>query len=142
MTRSLFNNERLSYWFASVLLSWAAMFCLLVFPVFHLWLGVPNSRLVTFTSICCVLQLVITPWLFSARPTPQEPNGRFTQRAIAVMTLFSLISLVFFYFIRQTWPEDIEMRRFTTMAMILSIPFGLVILTRILARRRIEGKTN
>jgi hypothetical protein len=123
-----FDNDRLSHWLAGALFSWVMTFLLLGLPIFHVWLKVPIARITTFTGICCALQLVITPWLFSARATRQNPSGRIFQRATAVVVLFSVITLLFFYYLRRSWPEDIETRRFTNIAMAGTIVFGVVFL--------------
>ncbi len=136
MIRNFLNNNRLSHWLAGALLSWTVMFLLVGLPIFHSWLRIPIARIATFSTICCAIQFAVTPWLFSARATPQNPDGQFTQRAAAVTLLFSLMALLFFYYVRRTWPEDIETRRFTTIAMALTIPFGMAILIRVVSRRR------
>ena len=46
--------------------------------------------------------------------------------------MFSVMTLLFFYYLRLAWPEDIETRRLTTIAMAGTIVFGVagVILSR------------
>jgi hypothetical protein len=123
-----FDNDRLSHWLAGALFSWVMVFVVLGLPIFHVWLKVPIARITTFTGISCALQLVIIPWLFSTRATRQNPGGRISQRAAAVAVLFSVITLLFFYYLRRSWPEDIETRQFTTIAMAGTIAFGVVFL--------------
>jgi hypothetical protein len=90
------DNDRMSHWFAGVLLSWTGMFLLLGLLVFHLWLKVSIAKIANFSGICCVVQLAITPWLFHARSTPQNPPGRIRERVGALSVLFSAVSLLFF----------------------------------------------
>lgn len=142
MMKSPFDNDRLSHWFAGALLSWTVMFSLVALPIFNLWLRVPVARIATFVATCCAIQFAVTPWLFSARATPQNPSGRVTQRAVVVTVLFCLISLLFFHYVRLTWPDDIETRRFTSVAMALTIPFGIAILIRLVSRHRRVRQTN
>jgi hypothetical protein len=63
-------------------LSWTAAFFLLGLPVFHLWLQVPIKKIATFTAFACILQLVVTPWLFKARATMQNPIGLRLKRSV------------------------------------------------------------
>ena len=137
----MFDNDRLSHWFASAFLAWVMTFLLLFLPVFHLWLKVPSSKIAMFTGLCCALQLAITPWLFSARATRQNPTGRIPQRAAAVIVLFSVIALLFFYYLRLSWPEDIETRQFTTIAIggTLVLSVTVLIIVGVVARRRSGG---
>src|ERR1700687_4693681 len=85
----LFDNDRLSHWFAGALFSWLMMFLLLGLPIFHLWLKIPTPTIAMVTGICCATQLAATPWLFSARATRQNPSGRIARRGIAVAAWFS-----------------------------------------------------
>jgi hypothetical protein len=88
-------------------------FLLLFFPIFHLWLNVPTAKVATLTGLFCAAQLAITPWLFSARATPQDPHGRPAQRAAAVAVLASLVALLFFGYIGGIWPQAEGAREFT-----------------------------
>jgi len=56
----------------------------------------------------------------------------FSERAAAAIVMFSVMTLLFFYYLRLAWPEDIETRRLTTIAMAGTIVFGVagVILSR------------
>src|SRR5262249_11033714 len=81
------------------------------------WLNVPVKKVALFSGLGCAVQLAVTPWLFSARATRQNPPGQIVQRAAAVIVLLSAINLLFWYFVRCSWPEDIETRRFTDIAM-------------------------
>jgi Kef-type K+ transport system membrane component KefB len=138
----LFDNDRLSHWFAGAVLSWLAMFLLWGLLAFHVWLGVPTAKVAAFAGICCAVQLGVTPWLFSARATRENPRGRVAQGAAAVIVLLSAIALLFFYFLRQSWPGDIETRRFTTIAMSGTVGLSIIALITIcvLSRRRKGGE--
>jgi hypothetical protein len=137
----LFDNDRQSHWFAGALLSWLTMFLLVGLLIFHLWLRIPTAKVAMFTAVCCAVQLGVTPWLFSARATRENPSGRIAQRAVAVTVLFSAISLLFFYCLRLSWPDDIETRRFTAIAMSLTVALSIVSFVRIRVRppRRKDG---
>jgi hypothetical protein len=115
---SLFDNDRLLHWMAGAVFSWVVMFFLVGFPVFHLWLGVPTEKIATFTGICCAVQLAVTPWVFSARPTLRNPDGRIVVRAAAVIFWSFTNTMIFFYYIRRSWPEDLHTRRFTDIAFV------------------------
>ena len=114
-----------------VVLSWLAMFLLVGLLIFHLWFRVPVPKVAMFSGICCAMQLGITPWLFNARATRENPSGRVVQRAGALAFLFSAVSLLFAYFLRLSWPDDFETRRFTAILMSLTVAFGIILLIRI-----------
>jgi hypothetical protein len=126
----VFDNDRLSHWFAGALFSWVMMFLLFGIPIFHLWLRVPVATIATFIGICCLLQLAITPWLFSARVTRLNPSGRVAQRGMAVTVLSSMIALLFFYYLWRGWPQDTETRQFTAIAVGGTILFAIFKLVR------------
>ena len=132
----LFDNDRLSHWFAGAVLSWLIMFLLWGLLIFHLWLRVPTAKIAMFTGICCALQLAITPWLFSARATNENPSGRIAKRAAAATVLLSATTLLFFYFLRHSWPDDIETRRFTAIAMSGIVGLSIIALIVIFVRSR------
>ena len=140
----LLDNDRLSHWLAGAVLSWLAIFLLGGLLIFHLWLRVPTPKIAMFTGICCAMQLGVTPWLFSARATRENPSGRIAQRAVAVTVLFSAVSLLFFYYVRLSWPDDIETRRFTTIAMSLTVALSIASFIRISLRppRRKDDPSN
>jgi hypothetical protein len=138
----LLDNDRLSHWLAGAVLSWLTMFLFGGLLIFHLWLRVPTAKVAMFTGICCAMQLGVTPWLFSARATPENPSGRIARRAAAVTVLFSAITLLFFYYLRLSWPDDIETRRLTAIAMSLTVGFSMAVFITIcvLSRRRRDGE--
>ncbi len=102
----MFNNDRLSHWCAAGVLGWAVSFVLLGVPVFRLWLGVRTDTIIAFTVLASCLQLVITPWLFSARATPQNPVGRPVKRSAAVIVWISLTALLLAYFVVRGSPDS------------------------------------
>ena len=121
----LFDNDRLSHWLGGALLAWATIFFLWGLLVFHLGLHVPVKTVTLFSGICCAVQLAVTPWLFYARATPQNPTGQIVQRTAAVIVLLSAITLLFFYFVRRSWPEDVETGRFTAIAIGMTVLFAV-----------------
>jgi hypothetical protein len=82
------------------------------------------------TGLFCAIQLAVTPWLFSARATSQNPSGRPAQRAAAVAVLASLMALIFFAYIGGLWPRDEGTREF------VSIGLGLTLLVIFLVAMR------
>jgi len=128
------DNDRLSHWLAGAVFSWLAMFLLVGLLIFHSWLRVPVPKIAMFAGICCVMQLGVTPWLFAARATRENPSGRVVQRGGALAVLLSAVSLLFAYFLRLSWPDDFETRRFTAILTSLTVAFGVVFLIRILIR--------
>jgi len=93
------NNDRLSHWYVGILLSWIVCFLLFGIIIFHLWLGFSIVRIAVSVSICCGVQLIILPWLYSARVTSKNPGGLIGQRTAAVCVWLSLTALLLFYYI-------------------------------------------
>jgi hypothetical protein len=102
----LLNNDRLSHWCLGVFFSWIVCFLLFGIPLFHLWLGFSIAKIAISLGICCGVQLAITPWLYSSRATPQNPDGLVGRRAAAVFVWFSLTALLLFYYIQRGWPSN------------------------------------
>jgi hypothetical protein len=102
----LLNNDRLSHWFLGILLGWGLSVLILGIPIFHFGLGVSIAKIVFSACICCGLQFCVTPWLYSARATAQNPDGLVSRRTKAVFTWISLTTLVLFYFIQRSWPDN------------------------------------
>jgi hypothetical protein len=138
----LFDNDRLSHWFGGALFSWLMMFSLLGLPIFHLWLKIPTPTIATVTGICCATQLAVTPWLFSARATRENPGGRIAQRGIAVFAWFSAMLLLLLYYLRRSFPEDTGTRQFTAIGIGITILFGTggIIRYVLVPSRRNDGK--
>jgi hypothetical protein len=121
------NNDRLSHWFVGTVFAWGLTFLLLFFPIFHLWLKVPTTKVATLIGLFCAVQLAITPWLFSARATGQNPRGRPAQRAAAVAVLASLMALIFFGYIGGLWPRDEGTREFVSIGLGLTALLVIVL---------------
>ena len=117
----LINNDRLSHWFAGAVVSWLA-FLFLGILVLHFGLNVSIATLATFVGACCVMQLAVTPWLYRARATSTNSRGRPVERAAALCVLFGAIILLFFGYLRSSYPSDIETRHFTTIGFIGTVP--------------------
>lgn len=120
------TSDRLSHWFAAAILAWLVLFLLVGFPVFHLWLHIPIAKIAGYTSILCVVQLAVAPWLYFARRTPQHPAGRIKQRIAAGTVWLTILMFLFFYSVRRSWPDAPGTREFT------SIGFGVTALFAIL----------
>jgi hypothetical protein len=94
----LYDNDRLSHWLFGALFGWLFFTFALFIPVFHLWLGIATQKIVVSATIGGLVQLVFTPWLFSARATRQNPGGKIIRRSIAVVLWFTSTSLLFFLY--------------------------------------------
>jgi hypothetical protein len=81
----MLDNNKLSHWFCAGVLGWALYFCFFGIPIFHIWLGASIQKVAICTVLCCALQMLFTPWIFAARPTPQFPTGKIGQRMAASM---------------------------------------------------------
>jgi len=112
--------------FMGSITGWLIVFLVLGFPIFHLGFKVPVARIASYVSICCATQLVITPWLFYARKTPQRPEGRFTHRIIALTAFTTAVSVLFFYYLRRSRPEDPSTREFTLIGMGVTLIFAIL----------------
>src|SRR5579859_6062465 len=126
----LLNNNRLSHWLLGITLGWAIVFVLFGLLLFHFLLGVTLTTILTFITVCCALQLAVTPWLFWARATETNPSGRVAHRYAALIILGSAITLLFFIYLRRSWPQDGETRLFTSIGIGLTILFCVVGLIR------------
>lgn len=122
----LINNDRLSHWCAGAVFGWL-VFLFLGILVLHSGLKVPIAKIVSFTGVCCAVQLAVTPWLYRARATSGNPRGRPVDRAAALSVLSSAITLLFFYYLRYSYPGDIETRHFTTIGLIGTVPAMVLI---------------
>jgi uncharacterized membrane protein len=127
------NNDRLSHWLVGTLFAWWLTFLVLFFPIFHTWLNVPTAKVTTLTGLFCAIQLAVTPWLFSARATSQNPSGRPAQRAAAIAVLASLMALIFFAYIGGLWPRDEGTREFVSIGLGLTT---LLVVFLIATRRK------
>jgi uncharacterized membrane protein len=127
------NNDRLSHWLVGTSFAWGLTFLLVFFPIFHSWLNVPTSKVATLTGLFCAVQLAVTPWLFSARATSQNPSGRPAQRAAAIAVLASLMALIFFAYIGGLWPRDEGTREFVSIGLGLT---ALLVVFLIATRRK------
>ena len=126
----LLDNDRLSHWLAGAVLSWTAFLLLLFIPIFHLLLGFPISKIAVSAGICCAVQFAVTPWLFSARATRQNPSGRTVRRAAVVIVWLSLTALLLFYYIQRGWPNnaDVQLFRACGFRTIIALAFiGLIV---------------
>jgi len=79
----MIDKDKLSHWLWPVLLGWAGYFSLLGIPIFHIWLGASIQKIAICAILCCAVQLLFTPLMFAARPTPQLPTGKNGQRMAA-----------------------------------------------------------
>ncbi len=135
---SLLNNDRLSHWLAAAAVGWTAFLLFLFIPVFHWLLGFSIIKIAVSAGIGCAGQLAATPWLFSARPTAENPAGNITQRAVAVIVWFSLTALMFFYYIQRDWPNDSHGRAFRACLFGVTIMFAVIslIVVGLISRNR------
>ena len=127
----LFNNDRLSHWFLGILLAWALSLLILGIPIFHVWLGVSTATVVFAGCIFCGLQLCVTPWLYSARATAQNPDRLVGRRTKAVRIWISLTTLTLFYFIQRSWPNNAQTHQ-ARIIFSLALPGILIVLGIIL----------
>jgi hypothetical protein len=132
----MLNNYRISHWCAGALVAWTGAFVLFGLPIFYLWLEIPIKTIAAFFLMLCVVQLAVTPWLFSARSTPQNPVGNLFRRRAAVIVWFSLNGLVLAYFMLRGSPPDAGAR-----AIFIGLPVvlgtgALIALALISSRKR------
>ena len=90
----LIDKDRLSHWIACVVFGWSLYCLVLGIPVFHWGLGVSTIRVVSCFAGVGLLQLAVTPWIFWARPTSEEPDRRFAHR-IGAVTVWIASTLIF-----------------------------------------------
>jgi hypothetical protein len=75
-----------------------AYFFLLGIPIFHFGLSVSVFKIALFCAISCALQLAVTPWMFSARITSENPTGNMQKMfgALALWGTLNLFTLLIF----------------------------------------------
>jgi hypothetical protein len=133
----MFNNDRISHWFVGAVFTWVIVFLLWGLLVLHLWLKVPVAKVAILTGLACAVQLAVTPWLFSARATRQNPNGMIARRARAVIVWFSVTALLFFCYFPLSLHRGSDSRLFSTIAFAMTVVLGLVafIIVGVVSRR-------
>jgi hypothetical protein len=135
----IFNNDRLSHWCVGAALAWAAYFVLFGLPIFHLWLGARIKTVATFFLILCVVHLAVTPWLFAARSTPQNPIGKPFKRGAAVIVVFTLDGLVVAYFMLRGSPHNpVSWGVFVAMPILLGVIFLAALALKLREKRAKE----
>ena len=123
---ALFNNDRVSHWYLGAVFGWTIAVLLFGLPIFHLLFAVSIFKVAVSGAICCAIQCLILPWLFSARATPQNPQGRIAQRGAAVVVWYSITLILLFEYVSLSWVHDSQFREFR--AILLSTIAGLAVL--------------
>ncbi|HEY7405510.1 MAG TPA: hypothetical protein VIB39_18430 [Candidatus Angelobacter sp.] len=106
----MLKNDRLSHWCVGAVLSWTTAFFLIGLPIFHFWLQASIKKIALFTVLACVLQLAVTPWLFEARASAQNPTGIRSKRTAAVVIWLSLLIFLFNCFVLRDAAPDFGAR--------------------------------
>jgi hypothetical protein len=133
----LLDNNRISHWFAGAVIGWTASLIVYV-PIFHWGLGFSIAKIAVSVGIFCIGQLAVTPWLFSARATTENPTGKKAERSVAAIVWFSFSALLFFYYIGRGWPNDAHETEFRGIMFGTTIVFGIagLIIVRLVSRNR------
>ena len=122
----LLNNDRILLWYVSIFFGWIICFSLLGIPIFHLWLGLSIVKIAVLVGICCGVQLALVPWFYSARSTPQNPDGLIGRRTAVVFVWLSLTTLLVFYSLQRGWPSN-PTRQNAHIIMFASLVVALII---------------
>jgi hypothetical protein len=85
------NNDDLLHWCLGPILGWALCGLALGFAI-HSVFGVGTSKLILFFVIQCAVQIAVSPWLFRARATVENPQGLSFKRGIIVAVWFAAAS--------------------------------------------------
>ena len=136
----LFNKDRLSHWCIAPPLIWAAGFLLFYIPILHLLFGFSLIKLAVFAGAGCVGHLAVTPWLFSARPTTQNPTGKVGQIAAAVIVWFTGTALLFAFYLQYGEPVNPRNTQIRLFLFGAPIVLGLVSLAVVGAVLRLQRK--
>jgi heme/copper-type cytochrome/quinol oxidase subunit 2 len=134
-----FDNDRLSHWFAGAVFGWIGWSLLLFIPIFHLWLRFSIAKILVAVGIGCAIQLAVTPWMFSARATPQNPRGKVARLAAAAIVWLTVWLLLLSYYLQRGWPSSSSAQLFRACMFGTIIVFGLIGLALVAAvssRRR------
>jgi len=94
------DKDRLSHWIVLGFFCWIGYFLFFGLPIFHLLLGVSMFKVGSFFVLCGLMQLAVTPWIFAARPTAQNPNGNSAQRATAAAVWFVSTALLLLFYLQ------------------------------------------
>ena len=130
------KSKQLLIILAGSLAGWLVVFLVVGLPIFHLAFKVSIAKIASYLSICCAIQVAISPWFIYARRTPQRPEGRVTHRLIAVTLFATTITLLFFLsYIGRSRPEDPATLQSALIAMGVTIIFAVVYLVIRLALR-------
>jgi hypothetical protein len=82
------NNDSLLVWCIAPLVGWALWGTLVGIPI-HIGLGIPYASITLFIAIQCVLQIIVSPWLFAARASAGDPRKQMLRRAKVVIAWFT-----------------------------------------------------
>ncbi len=134
------DNDRLSHWFAIAALSWTVSLPVLWIPIFHLWLGAPISKIAICVGIACVSQLAVTPWLFSARATPQNPDCNIAMRSSVVIIWISAFCLALFSYILGQYPQNPNSKLLWScmLGTVCALGLGGLFAVRVIFRERLK----
>jgi hypothetical protein len=117
----LIDKNRLSHWYAVVLSSWFLYFVVIGIPIFCFLLSVSVFKVVLFVAIGCALQLSLTPWMFAARKTRENPSGKMGQLVGSVAVWGALNLLLVALFLQYGKQMDIRHREATILFDVLVI---------------------
>jgi hypothetical protein len=135
MTISL--AKRLLFVLIGCITGWAVIFLVVGLPLFHLHFKVPIATITSYVGICCALQVVVVAWLLYARKTAQRSDGWLFHRTLATTLSGTIVSMLFFYYLRRGRPDDPATREFTSIGMGATLLFAFLFLPiiRVIARR-------
>jgi hypothetical protein len=137
----MLNNDRFSHWCIGAVLGWALVFALWGLPIFHFWLRVPIPTILTFTGLACVIQLILTPWLFSARSTRQNPGGDRVKRGLTIAVWFTMLAMLFDYFLfRGSSPDPVVRMVFLATPVGMAAAWVVILLVNTRKKTAKEGK--
>ena len=130
--------KRRLYVLIGCITGWGILFLVAGFPIFHLHFKVPIATILSYASICCVVQMAVFEWLFYARKRAQDLNAWIFHRTVATTVFVTTISLLFFYYLRRDRPDPTT-REFTSIGMGVSLLFAVLLPIKSLVSRRVRS---
>lgn len=113
--------------YMGVVAAWVAYFLLAGILIFHFAFGFGIDGIAVFAAIGLVVHSSVEPLLFSARRTPQTPNGNYPRSFMAMSIMGALTTCFWAAYLKMTWRQhDPASQSFLTGLIVIALLFGIV----------------
>jgi hypothetical protein len=120
-----FDNDRRSHWFGAVLVSWVGIYIFLML-VLHKEMKFPAGLLSIIVGIGCLMNLVVTPTLFSARRIRPQRVGNVPRIANAILVQFTITGAAAVLCLLYMLPSSASTRHFEWIFLSVWVFYGVV----------------